>query len=281
MVGGWGRTLLLCPPQVAFDPVSLPPPQGRTRSSDAQRRVLDAATRQRRQKRQLEALEKDNFQDDPHAAFAHLTAKAKLPAFTDGQDSELGSPLSLCAIFTVFFFHICRMLAESSNPTLTVVLLGYLCLENFFTLYITDKKRKKTRSNADHFKQVLKKHFCCQVCKPNLFCHFLMQRFRKTFQTLIEELVCLCMYMSLTSPAVFTLTLFFHLILKPPEAYNQPSYVTAVAPPSKYPPRHFCAVCGFPSNYTCVTCGARYCCVKCLGTHQDTRSGCSTVLIRG
>ena len=27
----------------------------------------------------------------------------------------------------------------------------------------------------------------------------------------------------------------------------------------------------FPSNYTCVSCGARYCCVKCLGTHQDTR----------
>ena len=27
----------------------------------------------------------------------------------------------------------------------------------------------------------------------------------------------------------------------------------------------------FPSNYTCVTCGTRYCCVKCLGTHLDTR----------
>jgi len=30
----------------------------------------------------------------------------------------------------------------------------------------------------------------------------------------------------------------------------------------------------FPSNYTCVTCGSRYCCIRCLGTHQDTRYGC-------
>ena len=41
-----------------------------------------------RQQRQLEALEKDNFQDDPHAAYAHLVAKAKLPAFADGSESE-------------------------------------------------------------------------------------------------------------------------------------------------------------------------------------------------
>lgn len=25
-----------------------------------------------------------------------------------------------------------------------------------------------------------------------------------------------------------------------------PSYLTAVIPPSKFPPRHFCAVCGYP-----------------------------------
>ncbi|KAI6059343.1 Zinc finger HIT domain-containing protein 1 [Aix galericulata] len=41
--------------------------------------------------------------------------------------------------------------------------------------------------------------------------------------------------------------------------------------PSRLPQRHFCAVCGFPSAYTCVTCGARYCSSRCLGTHQDTR----------
>ena len=61
---------------------------GRTRqATSGQRRILDEATRRRRQQRQLEALEKDNFQDDPHAAYAHLTAKAKLPAFADGSES--------------------------------------------------------------------------------------------------------------------------------------------------------------------------------------------------
>jgi zinc finger HIT domain-containing protein 1 len=50
--------------------------------------VLDSATRERRQKRHLESLEKDNFHDDPHAAFAHLIAKTKLPAFSDGSESE-------------------------------------------------------------------------------------------------------------------------------------------------------------------------------------------------
>ena len=61
---------------------------GSTRSADLKRRVLDEATRKRRQLRQLEALEKDNFHDDPHAAFAHLTAKAKLPAFADGMEGK-------------------------------------------------------------------------------------------------------------------------------------------------------------------------------------------------
>lgn len=52
---------------------------------------------------------------------------------------------------------------------------------------------------------------------------------------------------------------------------NTASYFSAQVPPSEQPERHFCAVCGFPSSYTCVTCGTRYCCVKCLGIHQGTR----------
>lgn len=52
---------------------------------------------------------------------------------------------------------------------------------------------------------------------------------------------------------------------------GETNYLTAAVPPSRYPPRHFCAVCGFPSNYTCVQCGARYCSVKCYGIHKDTR----------
>lgn len=61
---------------------------GKTRSGDPKRRILDESTRKRRQQRQLETLEKDNFHDDPHAAFAHLAAKTKLPAFSDGSESE-------------------------------------------------------------------------------------------------------------------------------------------------------------------------------------------------
>lgn len=72
------------------------------------------------------------------------------------------------------------------------------------------------------------------------------QRFRRTFVMLLEE------------------------AQQEAEA-GEPSYTSAKVPPSKFPERHFCAVCGFPSNYTCVSCGSRYCCVKCLGTHQDTR----------
>ena len=54
-------------------------------------RVLDEVTRQRRHKRQLEALEKDNFQEDPHAAFAHIVIKNKLPAFSDNSEGIIGS----------------------------------------------------------------------------------------------------------------------------------------------------------------------------------------------
>ncbi|XP_039355518.1 zinc finger HIT domain-containing protein 1 [Mauremys reevesii] len=134
-----------------------------------QRRILDRATRQRRLNRQLEALETDNFQDDPHANLPQLVKR--LPQFDD--DAETG------------------------------------------------KKKKKTR--GDHFKL----------------------RFRKNFQALLEE-------QNLSTS-------------------EGPNYLTACAAPSSLPQRHFCAVCGLPSHYTCVSCGARYCCVRCLGTHQETR----------
>ncbi|XP_006038087.1 zinc finger HIT domain-containing protein 1 [Alligator sinensis] len=140
------------------------------RSQDpGQRRVLDRATRQRRLNRQLEALENDNFQDDPQANLPQLAKR--LPQFHDDAD--------------------------------------------------TGKKKKKTR--GDHFKL----------------------RFRKNFQALLEE--------------------------QNLNASEGPNYVSACAAPSGRPQRHFCAVCGFPSHYTCVCCGARYCCVRCLYTHQETR----------
>lgn len=51
------------------------------RIKDAEKkRVLDEAARQRRARKALEALEQDNFQDDPHA---DLVMSKKLPKFQD------------------------------------------------------------------------------------------------------------------------------------------------------------------------------------------------------
>jgi len=147
-------------------------PLGRIRDISS-RKILDSATRKRRQKRQLDALEKDNFQDDPHSHLTVVPAKMKVPAFNDTME---------------------------------------------------DKRKKRKSKTGELFKQ----------------------RFRRTFAMLLEE------------------------AQQEAEA-GEPSYNSANVPPSKFPERHFCSVCGFPSNYTCVSCGARYCCVKCLSTHQDTR----------
>lgn len=135
-----------------------------------QKRVLDEAARRRRIRKALEALEQDNFHDDPHA---DLVMSKKVPKFQETLESRGG-------------------------------------------------RKKKTRS-AEYYKQ----------------------RFRKTFAQLVEE----------------------------DRNYNPnpPNYMSAQALPSKLPERHFCAVCGFTSNYKCIPCGARYCSVRCLGTHLDTR----------
>ncbi|XP_057430361.1 SWR1 complex subunit 6 [Lotus japonicus] len=51
-----------------------------------------------------------------------------------------------------------------------------------------------------------------------------------------------------------------------------PSYwKAAVGPPSSTSRRHFCTVCGFSANYTCVRCGMRFCSHKCQNVHNDTR----------
>ncbi|XP_062521544.1 zinc finger HIT domain-containing protein 1-like [Corticium candelabrum] len=134
-------------------------------------RVLDEAARQRRLKRQLEALERDNHHDDPHQNVPQITHK--LPSFSDGE---------------------------------------------------TGRRVRRSKTEVR-----------------------IKQRFRRTFTALLEELQ------------------------NDEEAKSKPNYLTIAAPPSKFPERKFCAVCGFPSAYTCVACGARYCSVRCLGTHKDTR----------
>ncbi|KAF5954339.1 hypothetical protein HYC85_007195 [Camellia sinensis] len=51
-----------------------------------------------------------------------------------------------------------------------------------------------------------------------------------------------------------------------------PSYLrAAVGPPSSTSRRHFCTVCGFTANYTCVRCGMRFCAIRCQTIHNDTR----------
>lgn len=51
-----------------------------------------------------------------------------------------------------------------------------------------------------------------------------------------------------------------------------PSYwKAAVGPPSSTSRRHFCTVCGFSANYTCVRCGMRFCSYRCQNVHNDTR----------
>ncbi|XP_011504512.1 PREDICTED: zinc finger HIT domain-containing protein 1 [Ceratosolen solmsi marchali] len=141
---------------------------GRIKDS-IQKRILDDDSRKRRQKKALDALEQDNFHEDPHA---DLVMSKKVPKFQE----------------------------DNKNST----------------------RKRKTRS-AEYFKL----------------------RFRKNFIQLVEEDL----------------------------NYNSssPNYTTAQVPQSCYPERHFCTVCGFPSTYTCIPCGARYCSVKCLGTHLDTR----------
>jgi len=49
------------------------------------------------------------------------------------------------------------------------------------------------------------------------------------------------------------------------------TYFSVQAEPSLFPPRHFCSVCGFFSNYTCTKCGSRFCCVRCKNTHEESR----------
>ncbi|XP_061566289.1 zinc finger HIT domain-containing protein 1 isoform X2 [Cololabis saira] len=56
--------------------------------ASGQRRVLDEATRQRRLTRQLDALEKDNFQDDPLSSLPPPGPTARLPAFSETEEPE-------------------------------------------------------------------------------------------------------------------------------------------------------------------------------------------------
>lgn len=55
------------------------------------------------------------------------------------------------------------------------------------------------------------------------------------------------------------------------EANKRVSYMDIQCEPSSKPSRHFCAVCGFLGPYSCLSCGMRYCSIRCMDTHTDTR----------
>lgn len=139
------------------------------------KRVLDEASRIRRIRKALNALEQDNFHEDPHA---DLVMSKKVPKFDE-------------------------TITDQTNG----------------------RVRKIKRKNGD----------------------FVRTKYRKSLIQLLED-----------DRVTYDET-------------NEPCYSSAQVPESKQPERHFCAVCGFPSNYTCTVCGTRYCCIRCLGIHHDTR----------
>ncbi|KAF8920214.1 hypothetical protein CPB85DRAFT_617843 [Mucidula mucida] len=50
-----------------------------------------------------------------------------------------------------------------------------------------------------------------------------------------------------------------------------PTYLTAACPPSKYPPRTLCSVCGYWGHYKCQKCALSYCDMNCESIHNETR----------
>ncbi|KAI0768119.1 hypothetical protein BD413DRAFT_139164 [Trametes elegans] len=52
---------------------------------------------------------------------------------------------------------------------------------------------------------------------------------------------------------------------------NVPTYLRAVAPPTREPPRMLCSVCGYWGKYKCKRCAMPYCDLNCEGVHNETR----------
>ncbi|KAI3376195.1 hypothetical protein L3Q82_016395, partial [Scortum barcoo] len=83
--------------------------KGSARVEAGQRQcVLDEATRQRRLTRQLEALEKDNFQDDPLSSLPPPGPTARLPAFSETEEPDL-------KMFPVFLLPVCASREEEEE----------------------------------------------------------------------------------------------------------------------------------------------------------------------
>lgn len=63
--------------------------RGSTRIKEiGKKHVVDVKTREKRHRRQLDALENDNFHNDPHEQLNLYVAKAKLPSFNDNNETR-------------------------------------------------------------------------------------------------------------------------------------------------------------------------------------------------
>ena len=51
------------------------------------------------------------------------------------------------------------------------------------------------------------------------------------------------------------------------------TFLTATVPASAYPPRRWCAMCGFESAYRCPACGSRTCSLRCSAAHPRVGGG--------
>ncbi|KAH7884665.1 hypothetical protein F5I97DRAFT_2074900 [Phlebopus sp. FC_14] len=73
--------------------------------------------------------------------------------------------------------------------------------------------------------------------------------YRKGLATFVEESICI-----------------MQALPDPPT----PSYLTAPSPPSPYPLRMLCTVCGYKGAYKCRRCAMAYCDMNCGKTHDET-----------
>lgn len=185
--------------------------------------VLDEATRYRRQKKAIDALEKDNFQDNlpsltVYVSEHRLQLNRKLQQrFSVANESEETTGGCAAAVDASLGSKDQQTSSTQSSQQLSNQTPGQ---EQESTTNETKRKRVRTETKIKFA--------------------------RRTFANLAEE------EHQMSSDKKF-------------------NYFSITVPPSRFPARKFCAVCGFPSTYTCIQCGTKYCCSKCLQMHKDTR----------
>lgn len=92
--------------------------------------------------------------------------------------------------------------------------------------------------------------------------------YRKTLATLLDESVSFDLFLLPQPPNIKRLHSLQNLASQPKSNH---SYITAVAPPSQFPPLILCSVCGYNGNYSCRRCGLKYCDMGCQQVHDETR----------